>query len=112
MANPADAVDGNINTRAVASSDGATPQLTIDLGKPGMFNMVVIDHGRNELGFASEVRVQTSLDGRVFTNRYSASGARRVSSFLLLTPVLARYVRLEAVAPGQSPWSLAEIHIQ
>jgi len=110
--NPGHAIDGNINTAAIGASRGRAASLVVDLGKPGTFNMVVIDHGRNALGFAREVEVYTSLDGKSFKRRYRALGTRRVSTFCLMEPVLARYVRLDAVEAGDQPWSLAEIHLQ
>jgi len=110
--NPARAIDGNINTAATGVNRDRAASLVVDLGKPGTFNMVVIDHGRNAFGFAREVEVWTSLDGKSFKPRYRAMGTRRVSTFWLRRPVLARYVRLDAVLAGNEPWSLAEIHLQ
>jgi len=109
---PARAIDGNIHTAAVAADADGPAQLVIDLGKPGTLNMIVIDHGANEFGFARQVVVHTSLDGKRFVRRHAALGTRRVSTLLLMSPVLARYVRLDAVAPGTRPWSVAEVHMQ
>jgi hypothetical protein len=109
---PGSAIDGSLYTAAVAPERAENAMLTIDLHRPSMLNMVVVDHGRSELGFARQVVVETSLDGARFTPRHTAFGTRRVSSFLLLTPVLARYIRLRAIVPGDRPWSLAEIHVQ
>lgn len=110
--NPANAIDGNIHTAATGGSQDGSASLVVDLGKAGTFNMVVIDHGRNANGFARQVEVHTSLDGKHFTRRYVALGTRRVSTFCMIRPVLARYVRLDAVVAGDEPWSLAEIHLQ
>jgi len=112
VANPGHAIDGNIYTVATGAGRDRTASLVVDLGKPGLFNMVAIDHGRNVFGFARQVEVHTSLDGKRFTRRYVALGTRRVSTFCLIRPVLARYVRLDAVVAGDEPWSLAEIHLQ
>jgi len=106
------AIDGNLHTAAVAN-DGTEPaSLVIDLGKAGFFNMIVVDHGREEFGFARRVVIQTSMDGKTFEQQYAAAGTRRVSNFLLVTSVLARFIRLEAVVPGTKPWSVAEVHVQ
>jgi len=112
MASAGQAIDGNIHTAAVAGEADRSASLVVDLGKPGTLNMVVVDHGRNEFGFARQVEVHTSLDGKRFTRRLVGLGTRRVSTFLLISPVLARYVRLDAVVVGDRPWSLAEIHLQ
>jgi hypothetical protein len=105
-------VDGNINTLAVAVDGAANSSLMIDLGKPGLLNMVVVDHGRNEFGFARRMLVSTSLDGERFTQRHSGPGTRRVSTMMLITPVLARYVRLDVLLPGDRPFTVAEVYMQ
>ena len=107
----ANALDGDINTAAVSgpSYDGA--ELTIDLGKPCMFNMVMLEHGPDEFGFCSRLAVLTSDDGVNFRPQTLVSGLRRVTTIILPSPVLARYVRLQAVAMGARPWSIAEVHL-
>ena len=112
VSNPAQAIDGNIHTAATAANHDANSHLTIDLGKICGFNMVVIDHGREEHGFALRVEVKVSQDGRGFTTVYRGTGTRRVSTFLLDRYRLARFVRIEAAAPGAKPWSIAELHFQ
>jgi len=106
------AIDGNQATAAVAALPYNGAALTIDLAKPCLFNMIAIEHGPDEWGFARRVSVLTSLDGEVFTNRFTASGTRWISIFCLIEPTLARYIRLQAVVPGQRPWSVAEVHVQ
>jgi len=111
--NPELAADGNMSSRATTSSTsyrGAT--LTIDLGGPSLFNMVVIDHGPDEKGYAQRVGVATSLNGETYTRRAIAPGNRRVTIVCIVTPVLARYVRIEAMLPGTRAWSLAEIQLK
>jgi hypothetical protein len=112
MKDAANAVDGNLNTAAVAPDDGRPASLLIDLGRPGLLNMIVIDHGREEFGYARQFVAYTSLDGQRFTRRHAASGTRRVSSLLLISPVLARFIRLEVIVPGDRPWTVAEVHMQ
>jgi len=58
------------------------------------------------------VAVLTSMDGREFEYRISGPGTRRITSLLLDRPVLARYVRLQAVLPGPQPWAVAEVYLQ
>ena len=112
VANPGYAVDGSIQTVATAPDGARNASLTINLGKTSHFHMIVVDHGRSEFGFARHVLVETSSDGKHFTPRHRAFGTRRVSTFLLPRPVVAKYLRLRATVPGEKPWSLAEIHIQ
>ncbi len=109
---PQYAVDGDPATAAVSSAADHTGMLTIDLGKPCLFNMVVIEHGHDEHGFAGRVAVLTSLDGQIFTHRYAAAGTRKVTTLWLGEAVLARYVRLQVLVGGNRPWSVAEVHLQ
>ena len=109
----ANAIDDSLQTLAVADASTLQPSITLDFGSPCFFNMVVVDHGRNEFGFAQRVTVLTSPDGRQFTPRYVGAGTRRVSIFFLLPRFeLARYLRIRADAPGPQPWSIAEIYLQ
>jgi hypothetical protein len=106
------AIDGDISTAATSASPDGGGAITIDLGKPCVFNMVVIEHGTNEFAFARRVAMLTSLDGIAFTQRYSALGTRRVTILCPAAPILARYVRLYATVPGDLPWSVAEVYLQ
>ncbi len=109
---PDKAIDGNLATAAV-NVEGVNPAwLTVDLGKQCLFNLAVIDHGRNQYGFARRIAVYTSDDGKEFTHRHTVSGKRRVTAILLPHFVLARYVRFQVVSPGDKPWSIAELFFQ
>lgn len=112
MEKPGLATDGNINTIAVGRAGSIPAWLTIDLGQACTFNFVAIDHGRDELGYARRVEVAVSVDGRTFTPQATGPGTRRVSNYLLNSPVLARYVRITAVQPGAKPWAVAEVYLQ
>lgn len=104
------AVDDNL--QSFASSGAAGAQLTIDLGKWCLFNQVIVDHGPNEYGFPRRMAVLTSLDGSVFTQQHIVPGTRRITYATLPSPVLARYVRLQAVVQGDQPWSVAEVYLR
>jgi hypothetical protein len=106
------AIDQNVATAAVSSAPDGKGTITIDLSKPCLFNMVVIEHGGNEMGFARRVAVLTSLDGEIFTQRYAGLGTRRVTVLYLGAPVLARFVRLRALVAGDQAWSVAEVYLQ
>jgi hypothetical protein len=106
---PALAIDGAPGTAAVLADGGS--QITIDLGKPSMFNMVVVDHGSVTGGYPRRLAVLTSMDGRTFTQRHVAAGTPRYTTLCLFTPTLARYVRLQTVTPGNKPWNIAEVYL-
>jgi hypothetical protein len=106
------ATDGDLNTMAVGRTGNPPPSLKIDLGQACTFNFVVIDHGRDQLAFARRVEVATSMNGQTFTPCVVGPGTRRVSNFMLPSPVLARFVRITAVEPGAKPWAVAEVYFQ
>lgn len=109
---PEKAIDGNFSTAAVSEVSGNNNTITIDLGKPCLFNMVVIEHGRNEFGFSRRVALLTSMDGQDFTHRHDAPGTRGVTILCVVRPILARYVRLQVIEPGRQQWTVAEIYLQ
>ncbi len=111
LSNPSLVADGNRNTAATSSSRYAQAELTIDFGKECLFNMVAIDHGPKENGYARRVAVLTSSDGMNFTQQATAPGLRRVSTILLVKPVLARYVKIKTVVAGSEPWSIGEVYL-
>ena len=111
LSTPQNAVDGNFATTARAGGQGGG-EIVIDLKEICLFQTVIIEHGKSEEGYARLVGVATSVDGRSFTDRYVGVGSRRVSILSLSAPVLARYVRLQAIKPGPEPWSLAEVYVQ
>lgn len=106
------AIDGDINTAASAASATSGATVTLNLGRSSVFNMIILAHGSREWGFATQLTVSTSLDGRRFTEQIVTPGCRKVTYIPLFKPVRARYVRIQASRPGSQPWALAEILIQ
>ncbi|MBS3733574.1 MAG: discoidin domain-containing protein [Phycisphaerae bacterium] len=110
---PPHAIDSNTQTVARTRRGYGDASLTLDLGDVCLFNMVILDHGSaGEMGFAGRVAVLTSIDGKTFTRCAAAPGTRRITLIPVVTPTLARYVRIQAVSPGGRPWSIAEVHLQ
>ena len=108
---PANAIDGSPSTAAVSAPGTVNAHLLLDLGRPAIFNRIVIEQG-DEYGFPQKLAVWTSLDGQNYTLQAEVPGKRRVTNVSLVGPVLARYIRLQAVVPGEKPWSIAEIVLQ
>jgi hypothetical protein len=106
------AVDNDVTTAAVAAAPYQNATLTIDLGELSTFNMVTVDHGRDDQGFARRVELLTSTDGKRYVRQAVVAGTRRVTTICLVTPQAARYVRLRATGDGRRAWSVAEVYIQ
>lgn len=109
---PASAIDGQVDTLANSGASYAGATFTIDLGRSCVFQTIILDHGRNEDGYAATVEVFTSTDGRIWQPEYVTIGTRRATILSLPKPTLARYLRLRALRPGPGPWSLAEVYLQ
>ena len=112
LQNPSAAIDGDMATAARSDYDYSGATITIDLGRPCLFQTVIVDHGAGEHGHASTVAVSTSADGKNFIDRHVSPGKRRVTILCLPKPVLARYLRLWVKSPGVQPWNIAEIYLQ
>ena len=112
MSNLPLALDGNMSTAATSGSNQSGAWVALDLGRVCLFNTVIVEHGLADEGFAGRVAVHTSMDGTNFTYRFTGPGNRGISYFSLVTPVLARYVRLEVSQPGAHVWSLAELNLR
>jgi hypothetical protein len=108
---PAAAIDGRAATAATGGVNSRNAWLTIDLGQPRMFNLVAIEHA-DARGCARQVAVLTSIDGESFTHRMTASGGRGTTVVNLISPTLARFIRIQVVEAGERPWSIGEVHIQ
>jgi hypothetical protein len=112
LRDPAKAIDDDTGTAAVSTNSYANAFIDVDLGKVCLFNRIIVDHGPDEYGFPTRMAVYTSLDGQSFSPLTQVAGKRKVTNVLLISPVLARYVRLQVVSPGPRPWSVAEISFQ
>lgn len=106
------AIDGRLDTAALSGPEYRNATVTVDLARPCMFNMLILDHGHNPMGFPRRVAVLTSVNGVDFTPRCTVPGKRRVTTVLLPEFITARYVQFQVVEPGNRPWSLAEVLLQ
>lgn len=112
LTNPAAAADEDLATAASSNYQYQGAELIIDLKKVCLFQTVIIEHGGAKSGHCRSVDVSTSVDGKIFNNRYIAPGTRRLTIVSLPAPTLARYVRIEAAKPGRSRWVIAEVYLQ
>jgi len=111
LTDPHRAIDGDINTAATAGACYHNATLDIDLGKACLINMIAVDHGPRQFGFPRRMAVLTSDDGIRWKEQAVVPGLRRVTNVLLVKQVLARYIRLQAIIPGDRPWVVAEVYL-
>lgn len=116
VSEPQAAIDGQLATAArgdhSAGASAGTSDLVIDLGRPCLFQTVILDHGHDEHGYCARVGVETSVDGKVFLRQHEAPGTRRATFLCLPGAVTARFIRLRALVPGNRPWTIAEVFVQ
>ena len=112
LANPAAVADEDLTTAARSSYQYTGAELIIDLKKVCLFQTVIIEHGAARSGHCRSISVSTSVDGKIFNNKYLSPGTRRVTIVSLPKAVLARYVRIKVVRPGRSRWAIAEVYLQ
>lgn len=111
--NPQYAVDGNIDTYAITGTSYEGARLTIDLGRRCLFNMIILDPGPgHEMDYCRRIAVQISYDGVNYRQIYSAPGTRGLTYCDMVTPTVARYIRLVATVPGDRPWAIAEVYLK
>jgi hypothetical protein len=110
LAEPHKAFDGDKHTAAIAPGNALNARLTIDLGKPCIFNTIIIDNG--EGSWPGQLTVSTSTDGREYTQRHVGPGTRRFTIISLIRPTLARYIRLQATSPAGGQWEIHELYLQ
>ena len=107
------AIDGNVSKVAVTNGGYENAKLTVDLGKPCVFNMIALDQGQdNQFNFCRRMTVAISYDGVNFRQIYAAPGTRRITYVCLISPTIARYIRFQATVPGDKPWAVAEVYLQ
>jgi hypothetical protein len=106
------AADGDASTLAVSARRYRNAYITIDLGRPGVFNLIALRHGERAYGFAMKVALSTSMDGKRYTKRYSCPGTRGITYLPVLTPITARYIRITAAREGSERWAISEIYLQ
>lgn len=112
LRNPSAAIDNDIATAASSGQNYNGASLTVDLGKPCVFNLVILDQGASEYAHPRRVSLLTSLDGQKFDLQWTAPGNRRVTVLCPLKGILARYVRVQAAMAGSQPWAIAELEVE
>jgi len=112
LSNPALAADNNLATAARTGRQYTGAELVIDLHALCIFQTVILDHGTARDGYCRQVGVATSIDGTNWVDRYCGPGTRRVTVLSMPEVVMARYVRLRALAPSPRPWTIAEAYLQ
>ncbi|NLW85255.1 MAG: discoidin domain-containing protein [Planctomycetes bacterium] len=103
------AIDANASTSAVGQAPG--DYLLIDLGGPSLFNYIRLTHSP-ETDFPPMFEVSTGLDENRMDKAQQFPGTRKCTNMLLVTPRLARFIRIQAAGTEAHKWSLADVIIR
>lgn len=106
------AIDNNQATAAMSGRNYGNATVTLDLGRSCYFNCIAILHGQNRDGYARQVSLSSSLDGKTYKHQKTVYGTRKVTYILLVQPIRARYLRFTALRQNAQPWSISEIYLQ
>jgi hypothetical protein len=109
---PANAIDGNINTRF--SSDAAQASgmyFQVNLGSSQTFNQIEMDSGGSTGDYARGYNVEVSTDGSTFTSVATGTGTSSPETVTFAAQT-AQYIRV-VLTTGVSPnwWSIAEFTV-
>ena len=111
---PGEAVDGTLGTDSKwCSLASGTKSLQVDLGGNQSLSSFVVKHaglGGETTGWnTGSFSIATSPDGTTWTNRVTVTGNRTSRTYHPISPVTARYVRLDITTPTNNGNTAARI---
>ncbi len=109
---PANAIDGNINTRFSSDAVAASGMFfQVNMGSTQNFNQIVMDSGPSTGDYARGFNVEVSTDGTTFTSVATGTGTASPET-ATFTAQTAQYIRVVLTAPSPTSWwSLAEFNV-
>jgi F5/8 type C domain len=109
---PANAIDGNLNTRYSSDADQAAGQYwQVNLGSSQTFNQIELNSGGSSGDYARGYNVEVSTDGATFTSVATGTGTSSPETVTFAAQT-AQYIRV-VLTTGTSPswWSIAEFTV-
>jgi hypothetical protein len=109
---PANAIDGNINTRFSSDADQAAGMYwQVNLGSSQTFNQIEMNSGPSSGDYAVGYNVEVSTDGSTFTSVATGTGTSSPETVTFAAQT-AQYIRV-VLTTGVSPnwWSIAEFTV-
>lgn len=111
---PANALDGNVNTRWTTGTPQQPGQsFTVDLGTALNVNKVLLDSGPTSVNdYPVSYQLWTSTDGTNYTEQADGNGNGRMTTILPWMGVSARYVKIVQTGTSSTHWwSIAGLSI-
>ena len=109
---PANAIDGNINTRFSSDAVQAPGMwFQVNLGSSQTFNQIELNAGPSTTDYAAGYNVEVSANGSTFTSVTTGTGTASPQTISFATQT-AQYIRVVLTAATQTPWwSIAEFTV-
>jgi hypothetical protein len=109
---PANAIDGNINTRFSSDADQAAGMyFQVNMGSSQTFNQIVMDSGPSTGDYARGYNVEVSTDGSTFTSVATGTGTSSPET-VTFSSQTAQYIRVVLTAASTTNWwSIAEFNV-
>ena len=109
---PANAIDGNINTRFSSDADQAAGQyFQVNLGSAQTFNQIEMNSGGSTGDYARGYNVEVSTNGTSFTSVATGTGTSSPET-VTFTSQTAQYIRVVLTAGVSTNWwSIAEFTV-
>jgi hypothetical protein len=106
---PANAIDGNVNTRFSSEAPEAPGMwFQVNLGASQTFNQIQLNAGPSTTDYAAGYNVEVSANGSTFTSVTTGTGTSSPQTISFATQT-AQYIRVVLTASTQTPWwSIAE----
>jgi hypothetical protein len=106
---PANAIDGNVNTRFSSEAPEAPGMwFQVNLGASQTFNQIQLNAGSSTTDYAAGYNVEVSANGSTFTSVTTGTGTSSPQTISFATQT-AQYIRVVLTASTQTPWwSIAE----
>jgi hypothetical protein len=109
---PANAIDGNLNTRFSSDAVQAPGMyFQVNLGSSQTFNQIELNAGSSTTDYAAGYNVEVSTNGSAFTSVATGTGTSSPQTISFATQT-AQYIRVVLTASTQTPWwSIAEFTV-
>ena len=110
---PANAIDGNINTRFSSDADQAAGMyFQVNLGSAQTFNQIEMNSGGSTGDYARGYNVEVSTDGSTFTSVATGTGTSSPETVTFASAVTDQYIRVVLTAASTTNWwSIAEFTV-
>ncbi|HEY7144147.1 MAG TPA: discoidin domain-containing protein [Streptosporangiaceae bacterium] len=109
---PANAIDGNVNTRFSSDADQASGMLfQVNMGSAQTFNQIEMNSGGSSGDYARGYNVEVSTNGTTFTSVATGTGTASPETVTFATQT-AQYIRVVLTAGVTTNWwSIAEFTV-